>query len=422
MRFSFATSILALVAPILVSAAPVRRQVSQTDLLVLGFADVLEQLETSFYTQALLKFQESDFTAAGFSQVQVPIQQFKSIVNDETTHATVLESTITSLGGTPITGCQFSFGNALTNVATMAATARVVENVGVAAYLGAAHLVSDPVILTAAASILTVEARHQTILNVLSGTGTAIPSAFDIAFTPEEVVSIAGSFISGCDIGVTGNPALQITNTGIVAAGTTLTFQSTGITGNTNQLSCQMIVGDQASAIVLPFDACVVPSNINGPVAIFVTNDTQPLLNDVVNRATGTVVAGPTMAFIDAQPEALGELVLPNATNATVTANSTTTASASSVTQTISPGEASSIISSAAAQATSASSSAAQPSDTTSATSTSSAATTSATTPVGNVGAAPVANQVPGGQNNYVGPSPDGTVFVNGWTGPQAPA
>ncbi len=85
----------------------------------------------------------------------------------------------------------------------MAATARVVENLGVAAYLGAAHLVSDPVLLTAAASILTVEARHQTVLNILNG-GSAIPSAFDIPFNPSEVLAVASPFISGCDVGVVG--------------------------------------------------------------------------------------------------------------------------------------------------------------------------------------------------------------------------
>jgi len=85
----------------------------------------------------------------------------------------------------------------------MAATARLVENVGVAAYLGAAHLVSDPVLLTAAASILTVEARHQTILNIL-GHATPIPQSFDIGFTPSQVLAIAGAFVSGCDLGISG--------------------------------------------------------------------------------------------------------------------------------------------------------------------------------------------------------------------------
>lgn len=86
----------------------------------------------------------------------------------------------------------------------MAATARVVENLGVAAYLGAAHLIDDPVILTAAGSILTVEARHQTILNVLNN-GVSIPQAFDIALLPNEVLAVASAFISGCDLGVQGS-------------------------------------------------------------------------------------------------------------------------------------------------------------------------------------------------------------------------
>ena len=127
-----------------------------------------------------------------------------------------------------MTSCQFNFGAALNDVATMAATARVVENLGVAAYLGAAHLVDDPVLLTAAASILTIEARHQTILNVLNG-GSAIPQAFDIPFSPSEVLAVASPFITGCDLGVPANPTLVVTNTGTVAPGTLLTFSSTAL-------------------------------------------------------------------------------------------------------------------------------------------------------------------------------------------------
>lgn len=94
----------------------------------------------------------------------------------------------------------------------MAATARLVENVGVGAYLGGAILISDPVLLDSAASILTVEARHQTILNILSGSGSAIPASFDIALSPSEVLAIAGPFVSGCDVGIPGKYSWKFTS------------------------------------------------------------------------------------------------------------------------------------------------------------------------------------------------------------------
>ena len=87
----------------------------------------------------------------------------------------------------------------------MAATARVVEAVGVSAYLGGATLMTDPILLDKAGSILTVEARHQTILNIFSGHGTAIPSAFDFPLTPSEVLAVASPFFDGaCDVGIPG--------------------------------------------------------------------------------------------------------------------------------------------------------------------------------------------------------------------------
>jgi Ferritin-like domain len=85
----------------------------------------------------------------------------------------------------------------------MMAAARLVEYVGVGAYLGAAHLVPDPRVLSAAASIATIEARHQTVLNMFNS-AQPIPQAFDIPLLPQEVLAIAGPLISGCDLGVPG--------------------------------------------------------------------------------------------------------------------------------------------------------------------------------------------------------------------------
>lgn len=302
----FFTSIIALAAPLFVAAAPWKRDAA-TNLLVLQFADVLEQLESKFYAEALSKFQESDFTAAGFPNAQLAIEQFLSIQRDEAIHSIALEETIKVLGGSPVNNCTFDFSKVLTDVTTMAAVARLVENVGVTAYLGAANLLSDPVLLTAAGSILTVEARHQTILNVLNS-GTAIPQAFDFAFTPSEVLALAGGFISGCDLGVPANQPLTITNTGNVTVGTLLTFESPAINGSTDGLFCQMMVGGLAFSVTFPLSQCVVPSGANGPVALWITSDSQPLLNNPINRAVDKQVAGPTIAFIDTEPQLLGQM------------------------------------------------------------------------------------------------------------------
>jgi hypothetical protein len=326
-------------------AAPTRfyGKRAAADVLVFKFADVLEQLESSFYKQALAKFKDPDFQAAGFSSSQIPIEQFTSIASDEASHSTVIQAALKAAGEQPITTCKFNFDSALKDVATMAATARVVETVGVGAYLGGATLLTDPVLLAAAGSILTVEARHQTVLNLLSSSGTAIPSAFDLPLNPSEVLALAGPFISGCDTGIPANTPLTITNTGTVAPGTLLTFSAPTINGTVpnDKLFCQMMIGGQATSIPLPLNQCVVPQGINGPVAIFVTSDGQPLLNDVKNRASSQLVAGPALAFIDTKPQALAQL-LRSGSGGSNNGSSTTTS-----TKTISPAEASSVITAA---------------------------------------------------------------------------
>jgi len=355
MRLSTAALLSVVAAPIAVSAAPFRRSTDSGTLTVLQFANVLEQLETAFYSAALAKFQASDFTAAGFPSATIPAQEFTAIQSDEATHVTALQSFLTSFGATPLTTCQFDFSSVLTSVSTMLPVARIVENVGVGAYLGAAHLVGDLDVLTAAASIVTVEARHQTILNVLSG-ATAIPQAFDIPLLPQEVLAIAGQFISGCDVGITPNAALSVTNTGAITPGTLLQFSSPAINGSTNNLSCQMLVGGAPLSISLPIAQCIVPQGINGAVAIFVTSDDQPLNGNAVQRQSNAIVAGPLMAFIDSAPEALGQLVgVPNAalgSNNAAGASSPSNQSIPPSTQTIPPAQASSLLSSIASTPT----------------------------------------------------------------------
>jgi len=330
------TTLLILSGSMMASTAPVLTRRANNDLLVLQFANVLEQLETGFYSQALLQFKDSDFTAAGFSSSQIPLEQLVTIQSDEQAHVTALQAAIQDFGGTPITSCKFNFAPVLQNVPTMINVARILEDVGLGAYLGAAHLISDPVLLTTAGSILTVEARHQTVLNILSGTGTAIPSAFDIALAPQEVLAIVTPFLSGpCDLGIQPNPTLVITNQGPVQPGTMLTFQSTAMNSSTNASSmfCQMLMGGATNSLSLPLSQCVVPGGSNGPMAIWITSDSQPIANDVVNRTPNSIVAGPTIMYVDTSGQMLSQMVV-NGGNST---GSTSGGQSDSFTRTVNP-------------------------------------------------------------------------------------
>ena len=71
---------------------------------------------------------------------------------------------------------------------------------------------------------------------------------------------------------------------------------------------CQMMIGGLPFSISLPFSQCVVPSGITGPVAIWITSDAQPLINNPIDRATSQLIAGPTIAFLDTKPQILGQM------------------------------------------------------------------------------------------------------------------
>lgn len=225
----------------------------------------------------------------------------------------------------------------------MASVARIVEHVGVAAYMGGAQLLTDKTILAAAASILPIEARHQSFLNTFAG-ATNIPQAFDVALSPQDVLSIAGAFVSGCDpaaaLGLPpANPPLGLKDApAVIVAGTQLQFDSPALTnlGAGSGASCQMLVGGAATTLSLPIEQCIVPQGIAGPVWIWVTRDSQPLAANIAQRNVESILAGPTAIFLDVQADALGALVR-NVANGSVFDSSNN----------ISPSEAADLLSSA---------------------------------------------------------------------------
>jgi len=222
---------------------------------------------------ALQTFSAKDYEQAGYDPTiaQIIVEQVTVIQVDESTHLKGLENAITSLGGTPATkACGFDLAPAMKDVGTFLATARTLEAVGVGGYLGAASLLSDPAVLTTAGSILTIEARHSALLDTFSG-GAPAPQPFDLAFTPPQVLAMAGPFLSGCqasDLGLTTNQPLSAIDTKSkstsFAVGSQLALNTTEAAGDMAGMSCQMFSGGAVSAMVQPADNCMIPKAMDG--------------------------------------------------------------------------------------------------------------------------------------------------------------
>ncbi|HYP12543.1 MAG TPA: ferritin-like domain-containing protein [Bryobacteraceae bacterium] len=184
------------------------------DLNILNYALTLELLEATFYTQGLARFSSADFmqgnfytalrNASGVSGTPPPsgesdtglvqdVYAYLSLIrNHEQAHVRTLISTIRSLGGTPVTAPRFQFP--YNNVDEFIVLAATLENTGVAAYNGAIPMLSNPNLVTASATIATVEARHASYLNRIRGM-VPFPNAFDAGQTMAEILQVASQFI-----------------------------------------------------------------------------------------------------------------------------------------------------------------------------------------------------------------------------------
>lgn len=186
-----------------VAASALKAQTSpaMSDLNILNYALTLEHLEAAFYVEGLTRYSAADFTAASFastfgSGVTANLYSYLQAIRDhEVTHVATLRTVIQNLGGTPVTACTYNFGyrtvNEFINVAAL------LENTGVMAYDGAIALISNRELQTAGATIATVEARHASYLNLLSG-ASPFPAAFDMPRTMEQILAAAGPFITSC--------------------------------------------------------------------------------------------------------------------------------------------------------------------------------------------------------------------------------
>ncbi|KAA1466034.1 hypothetical protein DENSPDRAFT_830772 [Dentipellis sp. KUC8613] len=298
MRIFAAASFISVPILSIASAAPVRRNADPNNVLVLQLVNVLERLESKLY-QGFEEFDSPSLQAAkSASDPEDFIQQFKVIERDDAKHAADLASTIQSLDRQPISDCTFDFSSVLTDISTVMATAHLLEHVGEGAYLGAAELFTDPNLSGTARSLAADESRHEAMLSGADDGQTE--TAFDQPLLPSEVLAIVGPFISGCDIGITANPTLTVTNAVPVKAGSSLVFESDSLGGSDEGMFCQFLTGDMPSSLPLLRQECVVPDSLSGTVAVFITSDATPLSSNIQSRAaaSGKIVAGPAMISI----------------------------------------------------------------------------------------------------------------------------
>ncbi|HEX3688878.1 MAG TPA: ferritin-like domain-containing protein [Solirubrobacteraceae bacterium] len=146
------------------------------DIGILNYALTLEYLESSFYNEA----------AASGKITNKALKQFLTTVQkDENAHVKLLKG---ALGSKAAKKPKFDFQGIPSDPAKFAATAYVLENTGVHAYLGQAANIKDSKILLTAASIVTVEARHSGAIGLFLGKSIA-PAPLDTGLTAAKVLA-----------------------------------------------------------------------------------------------------------------------------------------------------------------------------------------------------------------------------------------
>lgn len=155
---------------------------AQGDVAILQYALVLEQVEADFYSRVVSAFGTSNITTAEQAILT-------EISNHEIAHREFLRGSLGADGAFTITA---TFrGVSFSDRAGVLAAARSLEDLGIAAYNGAAQYLTTPANVLSLAKIVSVEARHAaTIRDLLEPrTGAFAPSSTDDVFRPAKVAT-----------------------------------------------------------------------------------------------------------------------------------------------------------------------------------------------------------------------------------------
>jgi hypothetical protein len=149
--------------------------VAKSDVAILNYALTLEYLEAAFYAEAVSK-----------GKFGGKVGTFASVVSGhENAHVGFLQG---ALGKAAVKKPTFDFKGTTTDMAKFQATAQVLEDTGVAAYLGQVGNIKSKKILAAAGSILPVEARHAGWIRNINNVSGA-PAAFQAPKTKAQILA-----------------------------------------------------------------------------------------------------------------------------------------------------------------------------------------------------------------------------------------
>ena len=178
-----------LISPALASAASGRPPSSfgKGDIGILNYALTLEYLERAFYNEATAKGKITDPKTKTFLRITT---------RDERAHVAFLKK---ALGHKAVKEPKFNFHGIPSDEKKFAATAYVLENTGVHAYLGQAGNIKTHAYLLAAASIVTIEARHSGAIGSIINESISPNGPFDNGYTAAKVLAAVKStgFIVG---------------------------------------------------------------------------------------------------------------------------------------------------------------------------------------------------------------------------------
>jgi len=166
------------------------------DVGILNYAYALEQLEADFYTKVVNNF----YTGISNAEKQI----FTDLYHHEVIHRDFFKAAITGATSNVLPTLEFQYPNVnFSDRNSVLATAKALEDTGVAAYNGAGKYITNVDYLVIAGKIVSVEARHAAAIRDLINPGTAAFSGddvvnptngLDVAKEPKDVVTAAGGF------------------------------------------------------------------------------------------------------------------------------------------------------------------------------------------------------------------------------------